>query len=817
MSRRFVSALLALCLGMSAVPAEALLWPSEVNRLERDLGAADVDVRRRAAGRIAELGERVAARLLARAFDDPDVEVRLSAASAARALGVPGFGERVMGWLTDPDARLRLEAIELLSTAPSARAIGPLTRALSDVEPSVRSAAATALGRSGAPEAVVGLLGRLDDSAVEVETSVIRALSRLADARAVVPLISKIEDPRPEVRRAVARALGEIGDRRAVSALVLLLRDADEPVRVAAIGALGSLGDPAATPSVAALLGGEPSNQVRRAAIETLSAIGGAEAVAALMKKLGQRAEEQEALVAAFGRIGASAVSALTACLGSEPQRERADGCALSLARASGRDAGPVLRDAVRKGRVSRAVALSALAESGHPDALLLVLEQLGSDDPVLRRSALSAAAKLLDPRRPDGRAVEPLMRAFDSARGRRADRIELLRLLGRSGSPRAATLLGPIADRADDLELRVAALSALGSLATDATRPVLWRALSDREPAVRLAAALSLQKGASPASAKELLDRLERAEAQDRQALSLALSGAFAKQDSPELFARLKRAIDRSRDAERDALIEVLGHAPAESARGLLDALSKRADPEDRRKVAEVSASDAGARERLNRLAADTEPSVRSNALWALGAVGTRADLPSLERAFDDRDLNAAANAVSAYARIARSEKLDAAPVLCRQVAARRPALRASALSGLRLLAARCPERPERRLVSDDPSPRVRRAAVELVRDVQPSGEDQRALRRCVSEEPDGAVAVACAAVPARPVSGNERSLVFVVPVGEAVPTPRAAFALQRPDGLVRHGVADRRGAVYEVGLPDGELELNVPALFGD
>jgi hypothetical protein len=110
-----------------------------------------------------------------------------------------------------------------------------------------------------------------------------------------------------------------------------------------------------------------------------------------------------------------------------------------------------------------------------------------------------------------------------------------------------------------------------------------------------------------------------------------------------------------------------------------------------------------------------------------------------------------------------------------------------------------------------------VRRAAAELVRDVKPSAEDQRALRRCVSEEPDGAVAVACSAAPARPGSGRQRTLIYVVPVGEAVPTPRAPFALRRPDGLVRHGVADRRGAVYEIHLPDGELELNVPALFGD
>ena len=698
----------------------------------------------------------------------------------------------------------------------------------------MRAAAAAALGRSAAPEAVAGLLGRLDDSAVEVKTSAIRALSRLGDARAVVPLISKIEDPRPEVRRAVARALGEIGDARAQSALVLLLRDGDETVRVAAIGALGALAEPGTTPSLAMLLSADTSMPVRRAAIDALSSIGGSEALSALVRKLGVHLEDRDAIVAALGRMGASAAPALSSCLTSETLSERLDGCALALAEAFGRDAGPALRDAVRRGRVSPAVALTALAETGHADALLLVLEHLGHDDPGVRKSALAAAGKLLDPRRPDGRAVEPLERAFDAGRSRRADRIEILRLLGRTGSPRAVTLLGPIADRADDLELRVTALSALGSIAADGTRPVLLRALSDREPSVRLAAALSLRKIASPGNASELLDRLERAESQDRLGLSLALGGAFAGADSPALVQRLERAIERSRDGERDALIEALSQVPAQAGDGAkraLDRLSQRADPADRRKVAEVSGLEAGSRARLIRLAADTDPAVRANALWALGAVGTAAELAVVERAFDDRDLSAAANAVTAYGRLGKRVGVDVKEALCRALQARRPALRASALSAARYAGVRCADARERRLLADDASAAVRRAAALLVRDVASSPDDQRVLRRCVAEEPDGATALACGPAEGRPRARNSgpaegrqtpsagaaRALVFVVPVGEASAIPRAPFALVRPDGLVRHGIADRRGAVFEVGLPDGTLELAVPALFDD
>jgi hypothetical protein len=241
------------------------------------------------------------------------------------------------------------------------------------------------------------------------------------------------------------------------------------------------------------------------------------------------------------------------------------------------------------------------------------------------------------------------------------------------------------------------------------------------------------------------------------------------------------------------------------------------------------VSAVDAGGRARLVRLAADTDPAVRANALWALGAVGTAAELALVERAFTDRDLGAAANAITAYGRLGKRARIDVKEALCRALQARRPALRASALSAARYAGVRCADARERRLLADDASAAVRRAAALLVRDVASSADDQRVLRRCMAEEPDGATALACGPAEGRqrarngsvagdiPKAGAARALVFVVPVGEASATPRAPFALVRPDGLVRHGIADRRGAIFEVGLPDGTLELAVPALFDD
>ncbi len=44
-------------------------------------------------------------------------------------------------------------------------------------------------------------------------------------------------------------------------------------------------------------------------------------------------------------------------------------------------------------------------------------------------------------------------------------------------------------------------------------------------------------------------------------------------------------------------------------------------------------------------------------------------------------------------------------------------------------------------------------------------------------------------------------------------LPAPRAPFALVRPDGSMRLGVADRRGELFEFAVPPGTVRLAVPA----
>ncbi|MFZ5890299.1 MAG: HEAT repeat domain-containing protein [Myxococcota bacterium] len=817
MFRRALAPIAAsLLVGLFAPAASALIWPSAVSRIERDLRADDVGLRRRTAERLPELPRPVLVRVALRALDDPDVEVRLLAARAARAVPVENLGERLIPWLTDADVRVRVAAAESLAAAPSARGVAPLVRALSDTDATVRRVAAAALGESGAPEAVLGLLGRLDDSALEVQKSVIRALSDLGDARAVVPLVSKIEDPRPSVRRAVARALGTLADRRAESALVLALRDSDASVRVSALSALGALRDSSVVASIAATLNSDSDPSVRRAAIDALSRIGGNEAIQALVEALGAALEERDALTLAFERLGAAAAPALTACLRARVAPERSEGCALALAATREASAGSEIRAALERGSVGLEAGLRALGNARDPETLTSCLPYLGHPDPAVRRAALAAAGTLLDPARGDGRAVEPLELAFEKSGRQRAERLEHIRLLGRTGAPRATRLLVPIAERADDLDFRLAALNAFADLGPDAAPKTLLAALDDPEPAVRQAAALAIRR-AGPDVAEPLLDRLERSASQDRRVLAVALAGALRNDRSGKATARTQRLLAASRGAERDALIEALGQSRHASAGAALVELGRSLDAADRAKVAEALASHPGSASALLELARDRDASVRANALWSLGAVGGAESLPALAAAVRDSDAAAAANAATSLGRIGQRAQLPVAERLCQSVLDPRSAVRASSLAALAAIGQRCADDRDAKLLIKDPAARVRLNAARLLRDAGTGNNAVRALERCVAEEVNGAVAAACIRPRGERPSSAREVLVFVVPPGQAAPVPRAAYALTRADGTTRYGSSDRRGAVQDTNVPDGDLELGVPAALDE
>ncbi len=853
------SASIALAIAASSLatlPASAFVWPNVPDHVARALASGDVAERRLAAQRIAELPPELGLSLAQTAMGDTDVEVRLRAAAAV-GFRMPRAGDLVVPWLSEGDARLRLAACDVIRAAPTDRSVVALGRVLGDPDPHVRLAAAQALGQSGLVDAVSPLLGHLDDPSPEVRGEVVRALGRIGDPRAVVPLIGKVQDSVPEVRKTVARALGELGDLRAASALMLALQDASGDVRLDAVTALGRLKSDEATPAIAPLVerpddSGPRSTalatgaEVRAAALRALGRIGSPAAVKVLVAALAKddpnsiRSPVRDALVAA----GWPAVKALIAVLVGAPPPNVAASAALALGALEAKEGvDPIVR-AMQRGVVPLRPGLRALARLGSASALPTVLEMLDEADPAVRKEAIAAASALLERvdappggGRVDGRAVDPASSALREPGTPLDEKIELVKLLGKTGAARAQTVLLPLVT-AKQPALRLAAIDALGSLGSSSpvVDAALLKALDDESSDARLRAATSLAKIGGAPVAKQLLERLAVSAEQDRGAIGIALSGTLARATDGTLATAAEKAVETAPDAARDGLIEGLGRMRGDAAAASLTALAARGI-DDRRKVAEALAGHAELAPVARKLALDPDAGVRANAIWSLGAVGGRGDVPLLARALHDVDASVAGDAAASIGRVAAKERDPAsAKPLCAALSDARPYVRANAVLAISLASSSCdgaapgpraggaPEvRPHELfptaadLVARDPSEAVRLAAASaLARDLARGGATataaSRALVRCSAEDHDAAVATRCSRGAVLPTGVDDVS-VYVVADGRTAPQPRGAFALERADGLLRLGVADRRGSFFEAAAPRGAIRLAVPA----
>ena len=530
----------------------------------------------------------------------------------------------------------------------------------------------------------------------------------------------------------------------------------------------------------------------------------------------------------ALVEAGPTAVPALRALLAGSPSPAAATSAAWVLGALRAHEEAPGLVQAMRRGALPPAAALHALAGAGTGADVPVVLEFVADRSPVVRGEALGAAQALLDPTQPDGRAVEPLAAALREARPSPAERARIATLLGRTGARRAIPLLVELT-RAPDATLRIAAIDALGALGAaapdaapaaageDATGALL-EAIASPDASIRLHAATALAEAGGAQARDALLARLDGGDEVDRAALLTALGGVLSRAPSDAAVARLSGALSMAAGPERDALAEALGRAPSAASVTALANLARSDEAADRRAAATMSAAhpgDAAATALARALVSDGDAGVRAQAAWALGSLGDASDLPRLAPVCRGADVDPAVDAVGALGRIAaRTARPDLGAAVCPLASDLRPLVRANALAGLARAGARCGDgSPERAVLASDPSEDARQAAaLAVARGGTP--EDARALERCARTDASSAVAAICRAGAAREAASprTHAVLVYVVPEGSDAPRPGAAYAMRFADGLVRAGITDRRGAVFEPRAPEGDVTLRRP-----
>ena len=844
--RNVLAPALVLAVVTVAGSSTALDWPDVPERIERGLLSPDPASRRSAARELSTLGASRAAPLVLKAMNDPDLDVRLAGAQSAIRLHVTSVTDVALQWLGERESKLRIAACEIANAMPAPRTVPALARALGDSDPLVRAACADALGTQASPDAVAPLSGKLDDPTPAVRSQVARALARLGDPRAVVPLVGKVQDSVPDVRQAVVRALGDLRDTRATQALLLALRDNVAEVKVEALAALGRLRAPEAASAIAPLAL-ERNPAVRQAALVALGRIATPDAVRALMKALGtqedgagtlERTSVRDALVSA----GAPAVVELTALLERPVPAPVATSAAWVLGELHATKSAPTIVAALRKGTLPPAAALRALAGAGSAEQVPVVLEFVADPSPAVREEALRAATALLDPSRPDGRAVEPLAATLRAARTSPGERAAVATLLGRTGAPRAAAELAGLVT-SKDAALRLAAIDALGALgsapaasvpasatakpngAADGADDALVPLLADIDPAVRLHTAVALAASGGIKARGMLHTKLDGGDEVDRYAVLAALGGILERYPDEGAASRLFKDLAVAAGPERDAVLEAASRSHLPNVVRSLGEVAAKGGVDDRRMVAAVLGAHRGSPAALalaKTLAADADGSVRAQAAFTLGVMGDASVLPLLVTLARSGDGDVAANAAGGLARHAwlggRTSQAAVSGAACTMLADGRATVRANALVALAFVQARCGDgRTERRLLADDPSDLVRGAAA---RAIVASGvipgpvapEDRGALDHCVSTDRSTDVARICRPRPLEAASAPRAPravTVYVVGESGAAAKPRAPFLLEYEGGILRAGVADRRGATFEPLAPAGEVVL--------
>jgi HEAT repeat protein len=331
------------------------------------------------------------------------------------------LSSRVLKNLSSPDVSKRRAAAEALSDGDE-RAIYPLIKALRDSHPGVQDAATRSLISIGGEVTAWMVLPLLREEAFFRNTAMVIlkeigavalphlppllldkdddvrkfAIELLSDggARDQAPALMErlANDPNPNVRGAAAKALGILGCREALPRLVAALKDI-EWVRFTVLEALCQLGDEDVVEPILDLVS-DSSPATRRAAIETLGAIGSPRAGNALLSHLGKATRMDRPIVLmSLLRIGATLPEdgypddLLEIFLGDDEEWEDRIVALRGLMGIAGRDALRKIFDkagSLDETRPDDEGVLRAIKEllplCGHPEALPALL-----DDPSLR------------------------------------------------------------------------------------------------------------------------------------------------------------------------------------------------------------------------------------------------------------------------------------------------------------------------------------------------------------------------------------------------------------------------------------------------
>ncbi len=560
---------------------EVLAAGEDLDRLARDLGSRDSNVRWEAADALADQGPKAAAAVpaLIKALSSSDMQLRWRAARAVGAIGPKAAAatDALIALLGDDDPLVREYAVDAMGRIGVAdeRVVKALAKAMTDEDHQVRAEAVGALASLDLePQQRIALVvGVLNEAEPSVVAPALQTIAEHAKEGSPT-LIKALKNPQSRYWGCLIAA--EMGTRakHAVTALGEAAQDEFPEIRMEALLALGSIGPDAraALPTIVAALDDEFA-AVHYAAMYALGQIGDASSAAVVRKKLDSKDPMLAALSAwALAKVSPNdagaikrAVEILTAALDSDKPSVRA-GAARALA------------DFPEKAKQFVQAMVGLLAD----------------DDPTVVANTIQTLASLGEP------VVPVLIEALDDP-DRRMAAVAILERLGPKAKD-AAVAIVQVAGEADDADFRQEvgfALAAIGPAAAPAVDDLV-ELLDDPDSKVAHAACYALGK-IGPA-AKKAVPILKKNLHCDDQFLELSCAWALLK-IQPNNAEVIQLALPQLIKALTG--LQELGRIEAAIALGEIGSAAKSAAPA------------------LRQAEGDPSPAVRNAATEALKKIG--------------------------------------------------------------------------------------------------------------------------------------------------------------------------------------------------
>jgi HEAT repeat protein len=447
------------------------------------------------------------------------------------------------------------------------------------------------------PPAVPALVAQLRDGTRDARIASAFLLGAIGDPQGAPALVESLGSHDNALLAASARALAALGHTAATDGLLALFANPDPMVRQGAVSAVNSLANPATESRVRALLD-DPDPLVRECAVRTAGYCGYASCLKGIVRALGDASEDvRRAAIEQLPLIeDRHAFDALTAALDAETPRNRAAAAhALRLVDGQAADA-PLIEALGDDDPWVRYFAAGALAHRGTVSAVG-TLETLALTDaaPHVRIAALTALGAL---------DAEALLRIVDTV----------------------------VADPDDDIA--AAAVRALPAGATPDVEALLDRMLFAGRSPIRLVAAESLGRIATPAAVHSLAWAARLTDPTSLADAALAgLAHAAASQNAEGRVAAVAALVDLGQDqGHRERVLQLLCDLPPAAMPALAIAMtSSRATTRALAVEALARMRTAPATAHVTAALDDPEPAVRAVAVSAFGRLGSPGVAPKL------------------------------------------------------------------------------------------------------------------------------------------------------------------------------------------